>query len=191
VKRILIVLLSAAMLSGLVAVPATAKPVVCDKNAMKTILNLGYEVWDTPYERCTFRLFVPGGKYGQDPVWTEGEYFHGGTFFEVYPEDVAERGWSRADVKDYFAQIDQHLFWGKNSTPDGQLVELTLKRGPILWDSDGIGTIRQETYFDFPPQAPGLYEWRYTYDDAILYPPPKLTTGHILISALPTLATAG
>ncbi len=187
-KRALAALLSAALLSGVMAVPATAEPVVCDQKAMRTILNLRYGVFETPYARCTFRLFLPGAAFGQDPVWTEAEYFHGGNFFEVVPAEVLERGWTRADVNSYYAQIQQHLFWGESSTPDAQMVELPLQRGPIFQLDEAVpeldwpaGTFLQETYFDFAPQAPGLYKWRYTFDDSILYGS-LLRVGHVLIN---------
>ena len=184
-QRLLAVLFSAAMLSGVSAVPATAGPIVCDQTAMRTILSLRYGVFGTPYERCTFRLFLPGGT--QETTWTAAEYFHGGTFFEVLPAVVAARGWTRADINSYYGQIEQHLFWGKTNTPDSQMVELPLKRGPIFQLAEAVpenewpaGTFLQETYFDFAPQAPGFYKWRYTFDDAILIGS-LLRAGHVTI----------
>jgi hypothetical protein len=150
---------------------------------MKTILTLRYGVFGTPYERCTFRLFLPGGTQGT--TWTEAEYFHGGTFFEVLPEVAAAHGWTRADVNSYYGQIEQHLFWGENNTPDAQMVELPLTRGPIFRLDEAVddwpaGTYLQETYVNFAPQAPGLYKWRYTFDDAILFGS-LLRVGHVTI----------
>lgn len=188
-KRALTALLSAALLSGVVAVPATAAPIVCDLTAMQVILALGYDVNESGYYKCTFRLFQ--SNQGVHPKWTEDEYIHGGNFFFVEPKDIAEHGWSRADVESYYQQIEQHLFWGTASTPDAQMVELTLKRGPIdqiLTAARSkrlgfpVGTFIQETYFDFPPQAPGLYKWRYSQDDAILYPPLSVTASEVLIT---------
>lgn len=80
-------------------------------------------------QRCTFRLFLPGGT--QATVWTAAEYFHDGTWFEVVPDEVAARGWHRADVTRYYKQIEQPLFWGTSTSPDAQMVELDLKRGLI------------------------------------------------------------
>ena len=187
-KRALAAMLSAAVLSGVMAVPATAGSVVCDQKAMRTILNLGYGVFGTPYERCTFRLFLAGGAFGQEPVWTESEYFHGGNFFEVVPAEVVARGWTRSNVNSYYAQIEQHLYWGENSMPDAQLVELPLQRGRIYRLAEAVpqlgwpaGTYVQETYFDFPPQAPGFYKWRYTFDDSILFGSLS-RVGHVLIT---------
>ena len=184
-KRALVALLSAALLSGVVAVPATAGPVVCDQKAMRTILALRYEVFSTPLSRCTFRLFLPGNI--QETTWTGAEYFHGGTFFEVLPGVVAARGWKRADVNGYYGQIEQHLFWGESNTPDAQMVELPLKRGPIFQLDEAspengwpAGTFLQETYFDFSPRPPGLYKWRYTFDDSILFGS-LLRVGHVTI----------
>ena len=190
-KRALAALLSATLLSAVMAVPATAEPVVCDQKAMRTILNLGYGVFGTPYVRCTFRLFAPAGRQAavlSTPAWTEAEYFHGGNFFEILPETIAEHGWRLADIKTYYAQIEQHLFWGESSTPDAQMVELPLQRGPIYQLAEAhpennwpAGTYLQETYFDFAPQAPGLYKWRYTFDDSILYGS-LFRVGHVLIN---------
>ena len=50
-------------------------------------------------------------------------------------------------------------------------MELTLRRGPIIEVTEAqsiewglpAGTFLRETYFNFPPQAPGTYEWRYTF----------------------------
>ncbi len=190
-KRALAALLSATLLSGVMAVPATAGPVVCDQKAMRTILNLGYGVFGTPYVRCTFRLFAPAGRQAavlSTPAWTEAEYFHGGNFIEVLPETIAENGWRLADIKNYYAQIEQHLFWGDANRPASQ-VELTLRRGPISEVTEvqsiewGLpaGTFLQETYFDVPPQAPSTYEWRYTYDDAIVFGF-RSTVSHVTIN---------
>ena len=178
-KRAFTAMLSVALLLGVVAVPATAGPVVCDKKAMKTILNLSYGVFRTPYVRCQFRLFVPAGRqatyFDLPKTWTEAEYFHGGIFQWVTPEEAAELGWDRDDITSWFAQREQHLFWGDENRPASQ-VELTLSRGPIIEVTEAlsiewgqpVGTFIQETYFDFPPQAPGTYEWRYTFYDETL-----------------------
>ncbi len=186
-KRVLFVLLSAVMLSGVAAVPATASPVLCNRAAMRTIVSLGYGVFSTPLASCTFRLFLTNDQQGR-LSWTGAEYFHGGAFFEVLPQTIAERGWTRADVERYYHQIEQHLFWGKASTPDGRMVELTLKRGPIYRLDEAVpengwpaGTLLQETYFDFPPQAPRVYKWRYTYEDAVVFGS-SLTRGLVQIT---------
>jgi hypothetical protein len=165
-KRGLVGLLSAAMLSGAVAVPANAgqgNDVVCDQEAMSTLLTLGYAVFDgSPYLRCQFRLFL---SHPQPHVWAEGEYFHGGDFWFYPPNDLQEWDMSPGAVNTYFQQIEEHLFWGKASTPDAELGELELKLGPFIVFADG--TIARETYFDFAPQATGLYKWRYTYEDSM------------------------
>jgi hypothetical protein len=173
-KRALAALFSAALLSGTMISPAAAGQVACNQKTMRTIEALRYGVFGTPYERCTFRLFLPGGT--QETAWTAAEYLHGGTYFEVLPADVEAHGWGEADVINYYGQIEQHLFWGKNSTPDAQLVELRLTRGPIFQLKEAVpelnwpaGTYLQETYFNFGPQTPGLYKWRYTFNDPILY----------------------
>ena len=176
-KRVLTAMLSVALLLGVVAVPATAGPVVCDKKAMKTILDLSYGVFRSPYVACQFRLFVPAGRQAavlSPPAWAENDYFHGGIFLWVTPEEAARLGWDQADITSWFAQIDHHLFWG-DENPASQ-VELTLRRGPIIEVTEAqslewghpAGTLLQETYFDFPPQAPGTYTWRYTSDDETL-----------------------
>jgi hypothetical protein len=179
-KRTLAALLSVGLLSGAVAVPAIARPVVCDQEALGTILTLGYGVFKTPYVRCQFRLFI-----SQPQLWNDADYFHGGTFTGIDPGTIEERGWNQADIDRYYRQVEQHLYWGTASTPDAQLTELSLMRGPIfrLDERSGTfpgGTMLQETYFDFAPQEPGLYKWRYTYDDAILFGS-FLTTGEVRI----------
>jgi hypothetical protein len=189
------VLLSAATLSGALAAPAAADvspvtPSVCTQDGMAAILSLGYDVWGTPLDRCTFRLFLAE----QDGLaWTKDEWFHGGVFFEVYPETVQEYGWNLAGVKSYYKQIKQRLFWGPAASPTNgpppPMQELTLKRGPVVrvtpaksqaWEYP-VGTYLQETYYDFPPQQPGLYRWRYTYDDALVWGR-STTVGTIRIS---------
>lgn len=171
-------LISAALLSGIAAVPAIAQSpqtaVVCDQKAMRTIVTLRYDVFSTSLQRCTFRFFLPGGT--QATAWTAAEYFHGGTWFEVVPDEVAARGWDRADVTSYYEQITQHLYWGTSTTPDTEMVEMDLKRGPIYQLKEAVpennwpaGTYLQETYFQFAPQAPGDYKWRYTWDDSVLW----------------------
>ena len=170
--RALVALLSAALLCGAEAVSATAgqhdKGVVCDQNAMRTIRTLGYAVFETPFVVCQFRLFWPH----DDPhVWTEREYFHGGDFWFLTPEDIETLGMSHGDVIRYFGSIKERLFWGKASTPDAELEELPLERTAITQldrDTSGLpaGTFIRETYFDFAPQKPGLYKWRYEFADS-------------------------
>jgi hypothetical protein len=170
-KRALVALLSAALLSGAVAVSAIAgqpdDEVVCDQKAMQTLLTLGYGVFDgSPFLRCQFRLFIPHDK---PHVWTEDEYFHGGDFWFYAPNDSQEWDMSPSAVNRYFQQIEEHLYWGKASAPDASLKELKLSRGPIQrveWD-DGTSSLVRETYFDFAPQKPGHYKWRYVYEDAM------------------------
>lgn len=177
-KRAFTAMLSVALLLGVATVPATAEPVVCDKKAMKTVLNLSYGVFGTPYVRCQFRLFAPAGRQATvlgNMEWTETEYFHGGVFQWVTPEEAAKLGWDLDDITGWFAQMEHHLYWGDENWP-ASLVELPLRRGPIIVVTEAqslewghpVGTVLQETYFDFPPQAPGTYKWRYTYEDEAL-----------------------
>ena len=166
-KRVLAALLSAAMLSGAVAVSAVAGKGgdghVCDKKDMTTLKTVPFAVlWDTPSARdCEFRLIL-GTAPGQPLSWTEDEFFFGGTFWWLEPTDVEELDMSVGDVRKYLRQIDEHLYWGKASTPDAEFVELKLHRGPIFREEDGI---KRQTYYVFRPQEPGLYKWRYEYDD--------------------------
>lgn len=182
-KRTLAVLLSAALLAGAADVSATARHpddgVVCDQQAMGTLLTLGYGVFDgSPYVRCQFRLFIP---HTTPHVWTENEYFHGGDFWFLTPEDIETLGMSRGDVIRYFGQIEERLFWGKANTPDAQLNELKLKRTAIIElgeDLAGLpaGTFIRETYFVFAPQEPGLYKWRYEFADPLFGSYPDVTS---------------
>jgi len=78
---------------------------------------------------------------------------------------------SHGDVIKYFRSIKERLFWGKASTPDAALEELPLMRTAITQlsrDTSGVpaGTFIRETYFDFAPQKPGLYKWRYEFADS-------------------------
>jgi hypothetical protein len=157
---------------------------------MAAILSLGYGVFGTPLERCTFRLFLSSDDQGGRLSWKGSEYFHGGNFFEVKPTTIQERGWDRRDIDRYYEQIEQHLFWGEADTPKAQMVELILKRGPIarvseaqsgVWDWPA-GTFLQETYHEFAPQKPGVYKWRYAYDDALLYGSSS-ATGEVFITS--------
>src|SRR4249920_3167926 len=107
-KRVLIALFLAALLFG-PAVPANAAiPGVCNKAAMNKIVDLGY-VWDTPWDRCQFKLFYPDGSL----TWNENEWFQGNDFFSlpdswIFPSGV---------VQSYYAQIEEHLYWGREPTP--------------------------------------------------------------------------
>jgi hypothetical protein len=157
---------------------------------MGAILNLGYGVFGTPLERCTFRLFLSSDDQGGRLSWTSAEYFHGGTFFEVEPATIKERAWDRRDVDSYYEQIEQHLLWGDAHAPKAQMVELMLKRGPIARVSQAqsrrwgwaAGTFLQETYYDFAPQRPGAYKWRYTYNDALVFGS-STVTGEVYIAS--------
>jgi hypothetical protein len=136
----------ATVLSGTATVPAAAGRVVCDQKAMARILEPGYVV--APYERCTFKLFLD-----DTYTWTEDEWFHGDMFVNLLPVDVARLGWQWADIKQFYASLEYHFFWGKWGTPDAQMVEVTLKQTPIIhvdealaleWDQI-VGTFTQET----------------------------------------------
>ena len=189
-KRVLTALLSAALLV-VPAVPANAAPTpgVCDEAAMDKILDLGY-VWDTPWDRCQFKLFLPNH---QNLTWNQNEWFHGSDFFSKqrraanwFPDSPGYQ-----DVLDYYAQIEEHLYWGKLSTPLWALTEVTLSRGPIraYAGSDYDGTIyARETYFNFHPHALGVYKWRYTWADAQMGQRGDVR-GHITIQPAPNRPT--
>ena len=163
-KRVLTALLSAALLFG-PAVPANAAPAVpgvCDGAAMKKIVELGY-VWPTPWDNCQFKLFYPDGSLS----WTEDEWFHGGDFFSI--PATAENlpgtpGYLR--LLGYYAQIEEHLYWGKEPRKMSELREVRLSRGPVrIYEGHDYGgrIFARETYHNFQPQAPGKYKWRYTW----------------------------
>ncbi len=185
-KRALAALLSATLLSAVVAVSAIAVSGgdghVCDKKDMNTLKTVSYAVFDdTPSARdCEFRLFL-GTALGHPLRWTEDEYFFGGTFWWLELADVEERDLSVGDVMKYLGQIEERLFWGKASTPDAQLTELKLQRGPTFHEDDGL--IKRQSYYVFPPQEPGLYKWRYEYDDHTIYA--DVVRGEVCIAPVP------
>jgi hypothetical protein len=155
-----------AVVFSVAATTAAAAPAqtgyVCDRTDMNMMATREYgSLWDTPSAlECDFRLFV---EYPEPLVWTDAEYFFGGTFWWAEPADVQALGWSDSDVIKYLNQIDQRLFFGKAGTPEAQLKELSLRRGPVFHDADG--TIRRQAYYVFKPLEPGLYKWHYEYDD--------------------------
>ncbi len=59
--------------------------------------------------------------------------------------------------------------------------ELTLHRGPTFHEDDG--TIKQQTYYVFAPQQPGLYKWRYEYNDHGIYA--DVVRGEVCIAPVP------
>ena len=113
-KRALAALLSAVLLSGAVAISAIAAHgddgYVCDQKDMHTMKTVPFEfVWDTQSAaECDFRLLSTEAPLS----WTADEYFFGGTFWWLEPEDVEEAGMNPGDVMKYLGQIDEHLFWG-------------------------------------------------------------------------------
>src|SRR5688572_24792594 len=102
-KRALVTLLLAALLSGAAAMSAIAGKGgdghVCDKKDMNTLRTVPYAVFETPWAlECEFRLFV-GTEPGHPLSWTEDEYFFGGTFWWL--EDVEDAGVSNRDAMEY------------------------------------------------------------------------------------------
>ena len=146
---------------------------MCGQRDMGTLITIDYDsLWDTPSAaNCEFRLFL---EPDSPLTWTANEYFLGGSFWFVFckpsgcsPEGISTFDMSMKEARQYLAQIKQRLFWGKASTPDANLKELQLQKGPIFLEGDG--RIAQQTYYVFPPQAPGLYKWRYEYDDHTIW----------------------
>ena len=185
-KRALVALLSATLLSAVVAVSAIAVSGgdghVCDKKDMNTLKTVPYAVFDdTPSARdCEFRLFV-GTAPGHPLRWTERRVLLRRHLLVARAADVEERDLSVGDVMKYLGQIEERLFWGKASTPDAQLTELKLQRGPTFHEDDGL--IRRQSYYVFAPQKPGLYKWRYEYDDHTIYA--DVVRGEVCITPVP------
>lgn len=189
-KRVLTALFSAALLFGpaVSANAAPAVPGVCNKAAMNKIFELGY-VWDTPWDRCQFKLFYPDGSLS----WNENEWFQGNDFFSV---PVTSPTSPSQAILHYYAQIEEHLYWGMEPTPLWALTEKVLSRGPIrsYVDSCDGPCWARGTYFNFPPKKAGHYKWRYTYVEHICLddedPCSGDVTGHITIEPAPVIGPA-
>jgi hypothetical protein len=188
-KRALTVLLSAASLV-VSAVPASAAPPtpgVCDKPAMNQLLAQGY-VWDTPWDRCQFKLFFPNH---QNLTWNENEWFRGDDVFSIkattgtYPGSPFDPLHPSKAVVNFFSHIEEHLYWGKLSTPLWALTEMDLSRGPIrFYKGPDYGMIfARDTYYEFAPKTTGIYKWRYTYveHNCVDQPCSGDVVGHITI----------
>lgn len=177
-RRALIALLSAALLSAALTTPAAAANddgYVCDQKDMTTVKTMGHELFDTPSRLCQFRMYFP---FARPHIWTDEEYFLGGNLEFISHDELEEIGLARVDAIKYFQQIEQQLFFGPASTPDAQLAEVNLQSGPII---DAGGLIELQSYHVFAPHEPGLYKWRYEFNDPMGFQDPVVTRSDVCI----------